>query len=247
MAGIQGKGNIVSFLELMIWWKMGILRFETEIQLCRQGGWAGGERMTMEVSGCNELSWLQWQRQRISHPKLVSLFLWSPVALSSYIPSKRWLCPHCIWMRLLHGVKGEPCASIMADQGSRRTNSPFWYTWGNWFGVACVGYFAQSSENTSALVSSPSLWQHTFTLGTHGFRTYARLGLRWSRRAWQRLPYTAWEAEKHEEARRPVLSRLYLTFLPLSMTLLSQALETWASEFHFISKPWQLLTFDSYK
>lgn len=55
MAGIQGKGNIVSFLELMIWWKMGILRFETEIQLCRQGGWAGGERMTMEVSGCNEL------------------------------------------------------------------------------------------------------------------------------------------------------------------------------------------------
>lgn len=29
--------------------------FETEIQLCRQGGWAGGERMTKEVSGCNEL------------------------------------------------------------------------------------------------------------------------------------------------------------------------------------------------
>lgn len=31
------------------------MHFETEIQLRRQGGWAGGERMTMEVSGRNEL------------------------------------------------------------------------------------------------------------------------------------------------------------------------------------------------
>lgn len=70
----QGKDNIISYFRVDDLMDNGHLHFGTEMQLWRHGGWAGGERVTMEALADNELirgTLLQGQLPHTSHPKLV--------------------------------------------------------------------------------------------------------------------------------------------------------------------------------
>lgn len=127
---------------------------------------------------------------------------------------------------------------LMENQLSLLMNlrQPIWY---HLCGTLCVvlrEHLCASQPSiamTKHLLSLNNLKGVSFT-GTQDFRTYARLGLWWSRTAQQKLHYSTWAAENHEEARHPVAFKT-MPYLPLTQpnTLepSSQNVSLWVS-FH---------------
>lgn len=78
--------------------------------------------MTMQILGNNALiKGPLLQQQLLCDTRFPRQFFPCPCDHQRCILSERWLCPHCIWMRLLHGAKANPAHPSCQIQGSKRT------------------------------------------------------------------------------------------------------------------------------